>query len=144
MSRAFLSPSTTSTQNLEFCTLEKEGHLLVVTINRPKSLNALHAAAHIEFNDVFDDFERDPDLWVAIVTGEGRAFSAGNDLVATAKGTKAPRGAKPPAGGFCLLALMTVDSPSTRFISTQMNGHLRLFRCAFLPLSERGWAKART
>jgi acetyl-CoA C-acetyltransferase len=100
MSRAFLSPSTTSTQNLEFCTLEKEGHLLVVTINRPKSLNALHAAAHIEFNDVFDDFERDPDLWVAIVTGEGRAFSAGNDLVATAKGTKAPRGTKPPAGGF--------------------------------------------
>ena len=29
---------------------------------------------------MFNDFENDPELWVAIITGEGRGFSAGNDL----------------------------------------------------------------
>ena len=70
----------------EFCKTEKDGHLLVVTMNRPKQLNALHPPAHLEFQEVFNDFEQDPDLWVAIITGEGRGFSAGNDLKYQATG----------------------------------------------------------
>jgi enoyl-CoA hydratase/carnithine racemase len=70
----------------EFSTSETDGNLLVVTINRPEVLNALHPAANRELAEVFDDFEADPDLWVAIVTGAGRAFSAGNDLKYQAMG----------------------------------------------------------
>ncbi|MEM9683758.1 MAG: enoyl-CoA hydratase-related protein [Pseudomonadota bacterium] len=71
----------------EFCTAEREGHVLVVTINRPERMNALHSPAHYEMNEIFDDFEKDPDLWVAILTGAGdRAFSAGNDLKWQAEG----------------------------------------------------------
>lgn len=66
---------------MEFCTTERDGRLLTVTINRPKVMNALHPAANFELEKVFDDFCADPDLWVAIITGAGeRAFSAGNDL----------------------------------------------------------------
>ncbi|MCZ6464827.1 MAG: enoyl-CoA hydratase-related protein [Proteobacteria bacterium] len=65
----------------EFCTAEREGRLLTVTIRRPEVMNALHPPANLELAAVFDDFCNDPDLWVAIVTGAGdRAFSAGNDL----------------------------------------------------------------
>jgi dehydration protein DpgD len=65
---------------------EKRGHVAYVTLNRPERMNALDAHSHAELIEVFDDFEADPDAWVAIVTGAGdRAFCAGNDLKATAQ-----------------------------------------------------------
>jgi enoyl-CoA hydratase/carnithine racemase len=81
----------------EFCTAEREGNVLVVTINRPKQMNALHPMANAELATVFDEFAADPSLWVAIITGEGeRAFSAGNDLVYQASGGAMST----PASGF--------------------------------------------
>ncbi len=68
----------------EFAKYEKRGRIAYVTINRPEVLNALHAAATAELSAIWDDFAEDPECWVAILTGEGRAFSAGNDLKATA------------------------------------------------------------
>ena len=65
----------------EFCRVEREGRVLVVTIDRPDVMNALHPPANFELEGVFDDFAKDPELWVAILTGAGeRAFCAGNDL----------------------------------------------------------------
>ena len=65
----------------EFCRVEREGRVLVVTIDRPEVLNALHPPANRELGEAFDAFAADPGLWVAILTGAGeRAFSAGNDL----------------------------------------------------------------
>ena len=80
----------------EFCSAEREGRVLVVTIKRPERMNALHSPAHFELSEIFDEFENDPDLWVAILTGEGdRAFSAGNDLRWQAEGGTRDR---PPSG----------------------------------------------
>src|SRR5262245_14022447 len=65
----------------EFCRAEREGRTLVVTMNRPEVMNALHPPANFELEKIFDEFAADPELWVAIITGAGdRAFSAGNDL----------------------------------------------------------------
>ena len=65
---------------------EKRGHVAYVTLNRPERMNALDAHSHAELIEIFDDFERDPDAWLAIITGAGdRAFCAGNDLKATAQ-----------------------------------------------------------
>lgn len=81
----------------EFCTAEHDGHVLVITMNRPERMNALHSPAHFELDQIFNDFENDPDLWVAILTGAGeRAFSAGNDLRWQAEGGTRDR----PATGF--------------------------------------------
>ncbi len=70
----------------EFATYEKNDRIAVVTINRPERMNALHPPANFELDEIWNDFERDPDLWVGIVTGAGdKAFSAGNDLRYTAE-----------------------------------------------------------
>ncbi|MGZ6366917.1 MAG: enoyl-CoA hydratase-related protein [Ktedonobacteraceae bacterium] len=79
----------------EYMIYEKKGHIAYVTINRPDVMNALHYDTNVEMSAIFDDFKQDEELWVAIVTGAGsRAFSAGNDLKATAaamaKGEKMP------------------------------------------------------
>src|SRR5271165_1915178 len=80
----------------EFCKVEREGPLTVITLNRPDVMNALHPPAHFELAGVFDDFAADPGQWVAIVTGAGeRAFSAGNDLKYQASGGKM---SAPPSG----------------------------------------------
>jgi enoyl-CoA hydratase/carnithine racemase len=70
----------------EFCKVEKDGHVVTVTLNRPERLNALHPPANAELGEVFDEFAADPDAWVAIITGAGRGFSAGNDLRYQAEG----------------------------------------------------------
>lgn len=73
----------------EFCKVEREGALTLITLNRPEVMNAIHAPASEELSAVFDDFQNDPEQWVAIVTGAGdRAFSAGNDLKYQASGGK--------------------------------------------------------
>ena len=64
----------------EFCTVEKSDHVLTITLNRPERLNALHPPASEELAGVFDDYAANDELWVAVVTGAGRAFCAGNDL----------------------------------------------------------------
>jgi len=70
----------------EFCRVERRDHLLVVTLSRPDRLNALHPPANAELGQVFDEFAADDDLWLAVVTGDGRGFSAGNDLRYQAEG----------------------------------------------------------
>ena len=61
--------------------VEKKGHLTIITINRPEVRNAINPPTSIEMQDAFEDFNNDPNAWVAILTGTGdKAFSAGNDL----------------------------------------------------------------
>lgn len=94
----------------EFSTTETDGNLLIVTINRPERMNALHPPGNAELMGVFDDFENNPDLWVAIITGEGdRAFCAGNDLRYQAEGGDMSNRAEAGFGG--LTARWTLDKP---------------------------------
>lgn len=69
----------------EFCKVSIRNHVLTVTLNRPDRLNALHPPAHQELSDIFDDFANDDEQWIAVITGAGRAFCAGNDLREQAK-----------------------------------------------------------
>ena len=79
----------------EFCKVARDGRIVTVTLNRPEVRNALHGEANEELTKVFDEFEADPEQWVAILTGTGdKAFSAGNDLKATVAGGGLPLGAK--------------------------------------------------
>ncbi|MGD8829113.1 MAG: enoyl-CoA hydratase-related protein [Pseudomonadales bacterium] len=79
----------------EYCLVDKSDHVMTVTLNRPDRLNALHPPANAELGEVFDEFAADDDLWVAVITGSGRGFSAGNDLRYQAEGGErvpTPRG----------------------------------------------------
>ena len=59
---------------------EKKGGIAYVTLNRPDKLNAMNEQMHQELGRVWEDFRDDPDLRVAILSGNGRCFSAGADL----------------------------------------------------------------
>jgi len=73
----------------EFLSVEREGPIFRIAINRPEVMNALHREAHFEMHRAFDEFANDPELWVAILTGSGnRAFCAGYDLKSLAGGGK--------------------------------------------------------
>ncbi len=68
---------------------ERDGHVATITYNRPEALNAINADLRNDLNATWVQFRDDEDAWVAIVTGQGRAFSAGADL----------RDRRPPQGG---------------------------------------------
>ena len=60
---------------------ERRDHgVLLVTMNRPEKYNAAHEAMHAELARVWADISRDDETRVVVVTGAGRAFSAGGDL----------------------------------------------------------------
>jgi enoyl-CoA hydratase/carnithine racemase len=54
--------------------------ILLVTLNRPKSLNCISSAGHHELDSVFRWLDSEPSLRCGVITGTGRAFCAGADL----------------------------------------------------------------
>jgi enoyl-CoA hydratase/carnithine racemase len=69
------------TMDYQHCRVEVDGSILTITIDRPDHRNALHSDASHELHSVFDRFEQEADLRVAILTGSGdKAFCAGADL----------------------------------------------------------------
>jgi enoyl-CoA hydratase len=63
---------------LEF-TRHPEG-VLLITIDRPAAMNATDAALHRALSRIWMDVDDDPDTRVVVITGKGKAFSAGGDL----------------------------------------------------------------
>ena len=59
---------------------EKEEAIGIVTLNRPKQLNAITFQLKEEVSDVFDKMEKDDDVKVVILTGGARAFCSGADI----------------------------------------------------------------
>ena len=91
-------------REFKYVELKRDGNVLEITFNRPEAYNALFSAAHFELAEIFDEFERDQDLWVAIVTGAGeKAFCSGNDLKVSASGGDMSM----PASGFAGLCSRT-------------------------------------
>ena len=60
--------------------VEKRGAVGVITLNRPKALNALCAALIEELGQALRDFDADPEVGCIVVTGSEKAFAAGADI----------------------------------------------------------------
>lgn len=58
----------------------REPNILWITLNRPDVLNAANARLHTELVALWHTIDQDPTAHVAVITGAGRAFSAGGDL----------------------------------------------------------------
>ncbi|KAG8825524.1 hypothetical protein FRB91_003011 [Serendipita sp. 411] len=55
-------------------------HVLLLCLNRPQALNSMTPELQEDIENILDWAEREPEVWVIIVTGSGRAFCAGQDL----------------------------------------------------------------
>src|SRR5204862_7069007 len=68
--------------------IEVAERVATVTINRHEHLNAVHAALHHEFEQIWLDLAQDRDVNAILLTGAGQAFSIGGDLTSRDKPTK--------------------------------------------------------
>lgn len=58
----------------------RDNGVLLITIDKPEKYNAADEGMHTELATVWQDVARDPSVRVAVITGAGKAFSAGGDL----------------------------------------------------------------
>ncbi len=65
---------------------EKDGHVAIITINRPEARNAVNAGVAEGIEEAIDRIEADDEVWVGILTGSGPVFCAGADLKEIAAG----------------------------------------------------------
>jgi len=63
-----------------FIKLEQQGNVGVMTINRPEALNALNTEVLSDIKKALDEIEANDDIYVVVLTGEGRSFVAGADI----------------------------------------------------------------
>jgi enoyl-CoA hydratase len=72
--------------NTDHCLIERDGHVLTVTLNRPEAKNALSPGMLAGMYKAWRQLDEDPELRVAILTGRGDVFCAGADLKAMGSG----------------------------------------------------------
>lgn len=65
---------------------ERDGHLLIVTLNRPERMNAINGEMLVLMLDAFKEADENPDIRVVILTGAGGNFCSGADLKDMASG----------------------------------------------------------
>jgi len=107
--------------SFETVALSRAGRLLTITLNRPDSLNAVNEQMHKDLVDVLHFVADDAASDVVVLTGAGRAFSAGGDLGYIAENAQKPerfdsdvRRAKR-----IVFALLDLDKP----VICRLNGH---------------------
>lgn len=104
---------------------EQHEHTLLITLNRPEKLNAISSELSEALSEAIHTFDSTPELRVAVLTGAGRAFCAGRDLV-----QRAGESLEPPTVGSELEAYLG-SRPDDRFstwatnkpIIAAVNGH---------------------
>ncbi|MGD9620177.1 MAG: enoyl-CoA hydratase-related protein [Mycolicibacterium sp.] len=85
---------------------------MIITINRPAARNAINAAVSIALGNALAEAQRDPEVWVVVLTGAGdKSFCAGADLKALARGENI---AHPdhPKWGFAGYVRHFIDKPT--------------------------------
>ena len=104
--------------------LEKKGQIAKITLNRPDALNAVDEELLRELVSACDDIEKDDSINVVILTGAGRAFSAGRDLQGLLAGREWP-------GGMRYKAVENLSKPVIAAVNGYcFTGSLELATCA--------------
>lgn len=94
--------------------VERQGHVLVLTINRPEARNAIDVAVTEALGDAMEAAEADPEVRVVVLTGSGdKSFCAGADLKAIARGENLlPTEGKRASWGFAGYASHHISKPT--------------------------------
>jgi trans-feruloyl-CoA hydratase/vanillin synthase len=76
-----------SDKQYETIKIEREGGITFVTFNRPDKRNAMSPQLHMDMDDALENLAVDPETEVLVITGAGKAFSAGQDIKLYFRGT---------------------------------------------------------
>ena len=110
-----------ATPDYKTLALGRKGRLLTVTLNRPEAMNAVNLAMHEELAEVFVFAAADPHSDVIVLTGAGRAFSAGGDLDHVKHNAENPHlfDEEVRLAKRIVLAMLDLDKP----LVCRLNGH---------------------
>jgi len=98
--------------NFECIRVESRGQILIITLNRPQLMNALHKKMHAELQAAFDSFAVNAEQQICVITGAGeRAFCAGSDLKAAAAAADISAGGYPKNGYAGLIERFDLNKP---------------------------------
>lgn len=75
-------PVASTGEDQPHCLVERRGHVLVVTLNRPHAKNALSGPMMARMRKAWDEADENPEIRACVLTGAGGAFCAGADLKA--------------------------------------------------------------
>src|SRR6266516_4326604 len=89
---AAMTPTPPADGGAPHALIERRGHVLIVTMNRPEARNALSGPMMAVMREAWDQVDTDPGIRVCVLTGAGGAFCAGADLKAM---SQAPPGDQP-------------------------------------------------
>ncbi len=101
--------------------LERRGRMLVITLNRPDNLNAVNLELHEDLVEALWFAQGDPDSDVVLLTGAGRAFSAGGDIDHIARNAAEPErfDREAQVAKRIVATMLDIDKP----VVCRMNGH---------------------
>jgi enoyl-CoA hydratase/carnithine racemase len=121
--------------------IDKQGHTTIFTLNRPERMNALSSALMRDLQAGLQEFQSDPDQYVAIITGAGdKAFCSGGDLkemaANAATGKRLPMSPGPDIVGLAACEKVTIAAVNGLAIA----GGLELAICCDIRIaSEKAW-----
>jgi enoyl-CoA hydratase len=115
------TPAEPALRSYATIALARKGRLLTVTLNRPDTLNAVNREMHEELADVFNFATQDEHSDVVVLTGAGRAFSAGGDLEHISRNAANPELFDEEArhAKRIVFAMLDLDKP----LVCRLNGH---------------------
>src|ERR1700712_6043778 len=102
--------------------VEKQNKVMTITLNAPESMNAFSAEMHYSMSRIWEDVHDDPDVNVVVLTGAGRAFSAGGNLIAMQQKIDRPElwdATSLPEAKRIIFRMLECDKP----IIARVNGH---------------------
>ena len=102
--------------------VEKKDKILTVTLNAPESSNAFSAAMHRSMSRIWDDIADDPEVNVVVLTGAGKAFSAGGNIIAMQQKIDDPSiwdATTAPEAKHLVFRMLECDKP----VIARLNGH---------------------
>ena len=102
--------------------IDKKDGILTVTFNQPDSLNAFSGGMHLALTRIWDDIQDDAEVDVVVLTGAGKAFSAGGNLVTMQQKIDDPdwwEATTEPEAKRIVYRMLECDKP----IIARVNGH---------------------
>src|SRR6201982_1785930 len=102
--------------------VEKQDSVMTITLNAPESMNAFSAEMHYSMSRIWEDVQDDPEVNVVVLTGAGRAFSAGGNVIAMQQKINRPElwdATSLPEAKRIIFRMLECDKP----IIARVNGH---------------------